>query len=167
MPMRTPHELFMAMLSDVRHREERLSELLETLGGFAQDPDIKEALESRAFLRQQNIASIDRCFQLIGEKPAKRSGRLQEVFVEDFRKEMAEIEAPVVRRLFVLAKLKHLAHLHIGEYAALTAMADVTKHHGVGVLLEACLAENLALVERTRRLVHRIVAHEIGERLAA
>jgi hypothetical protein len=35
------------------------------------------------------------------------------------------------------------------------------------VLLEACLAENMAFVERTRRVIRRIVEHEIGERLAA
>ena len=167
MKISTPHELFVAMLSDVRHREQRLSEILQALGSGAQDPDVKEALESRAFLREQNLASIDRCFQMMGEKPIEGSGKVREVFIEDFKKELATIEAPVVRRLFVLAKLKHLSHLHIGEYVALTTMADVTKHHGVGVLLEACLAENLALVERTRRLVRRIVAEAIGERLAA
>jgi len=37
---------------------------------------------------------IDRCFELIGEQPVKLSGRLQEVFVEDFRKELAEIQKP-------------------------------------------------------------------------
>ena len=167
MKISTPHELFVAMLSDVRHREQRLAEILQAMGGAAQDPDVKEALESRAFLREQNLASIDRCFQMIGEKPIEGSGKVREVFIEDFKKELATIEGPAVRRLFVLAKLKHLAHLHIGEYVALTTMADLTKHHGVGVLLEACLAENLALVERTRRLVRRIVAEHIGERMAA
>jgi ferritin-like metal-binding protein YciE len=167
MTIRTPQELFVAMLSDVRQREERVSEILEAFGTAAKDADVKEALESRAFIRQQNIAAIDRCFEVIGEKPGKPSGKLHEVFAEDFKRELAAIETPAVRRLFVLAKLKHLAHLHIGEYIALTTMADITKHHGVGVLLEACLAENLALVERTQRLVRRLVAQELGERLAA
>jgi hypothetical protein len=46
-------------------------------------------------------------------------------------------------------------------------MADITKHFGVGVLLEACLAENMAFVERMRRAIRLIVEQEIGERLAA
>jgi ferritin-like metal-binding protein YciE len=167
MTIRNPKELFVMMLSHVREREERMTEILQEVSDAAKDPDIKEALESRVFLRSQILSSLDRCFKLIGEQPMKLSGRLHDIFVEDFRKELAEIESPVARHLFILAKAKHLVHLRIGEYVALTAMADITKHYGVGVLLETCLAENLALVERTRRLIRRIIEHEVGERLAA
>ena len=97
----------------------------------------------------------------------KLDERLHGVMIEDFRKELAEIKAPAVRGLYILAKAKQLVHLHIAEYAALTAMADLTKHFGVGVLLESCLAENLAFIERTRRFVRHLVEREVGERLAA
>lgn len=167
MAVRTPKELFVMMLSDVRQREERLTEVLEEIVKAEKDPDIKEALESRVFLKEQILHSIDRCFKLIGEQPSKTHTRVHDIFVEDFRKELTAIESPLVKRLFVLAKVKQLIHLHIGEYAALTAMADLTKHFGVGVLLETCLAENVALIERTRRLIRRFVEQEIGERLAA
>ena len=48
---------------------------------------------------------------------------------------MHEIQAPAAKALFVLIKANHLMHLRIAEYAALIAMADVTGHLGVGVLL--------------------------------
>ena len=167
MTISNPKELFVALLSNVRQREERVTEILKEVSEAAKDPHIKEALESRVFLKSQMLDSLDRCFKLIGEKPMKQDTRLHDIFVEDFRKELAAIDSPVAKHLFVLAKVKHLVHLHIGEYVALTAMADITKHFGVGVLLEACLAENMAFVERTRRVIRRIVEHEIGERLAA
>ena len=44
-------------------------------------------------------------------------------------------------------KANHLNHLRIGEYVALIAAADMTGHYGVGVLVETCLAEELAFVE--------------------
>jgi hypothetical protein len=53
----------------------------------------------------------------------KPGGRLQEVFVEDFRKELAEIESPVARHVFILGKANHLMHLRIAEYVVL---ADVS-----------------------------------------
>jgi hypothetical protein len=59
------------------------------------------------------------CFRIIGEKPGKTTGQLQETFLEDFRKEVAEVQSPVAKRLFVLAKLNHLAHLRIAEYEVL------------------------------------------------
>jgi hypothetical protein len=60
-----------------------------------------------------------------------------------------------------------LVHLRIAEYMALIAMADISGHFGVGVLLESCLADNLAFVEQTRRLIRRTIEREPGIKLAA
>ena len=141
--------------------------ILEEFAKAAEDPNVKEALESRAFLKTQILSNIDRCFKLIGDKPVKMDERLHDLITDNFRKELAEMKSPAVRRLYILAKAKQLIHLHIGEYTALTAMADVTKHFGVGVLLESCLAENLAFIDRTRRLLGNLIASEMGTRLAA
>lgn len=167
MAIQDPRDVFVMMLSDVRRREERASEVLKELSNATEHPAIKEALQSRVFLKNQILSTLDECFSLIGEKPKQPETKLHDVFAESFRKELAEIKSPVARHLFVLAKAKHLIHFHIGEYAALTAMADITKHFGVGVMLEACLAENVALVERVGRLIRTVVEGEIGGRLAA
>jgi ferritin-like metal-binding protein YciE len=132
-----------------------------------QDPDISEALKARALISEQALTKIDRCFSLIGEKPIKLSGRLQEVFIEDFRKEVNEIQSPVAKQLFVLAKLNHLSHFRVGEYMALTAAADVVGNYAVGLLLESCLADNLAFGERTRRLIRNVIEEKVEEKLAA
>jgi ferritin-like metal-binding protein YciE len=110
---------------------------------------------------QRVLEKLDQCFKLIGEKPVQFSGRLGEVFVEDFRRELAEMESPIARHLFILAKANHLIHLRIGEYVALIAAADMTGHYGVGVLLESCLADNLAFVERTRRLIRKLIEAKV------
>lgn len=47
---------------------------------------------------------------------------------------------------------------------ALVAAADVAGHYGVGVLLESGLADKLAFVERTRRLIHGMVEVRAAER---
>lgn len=130
-----------------------LSGALGELGNIAEDPDVKEALDARGFVSEKSLEKIDPAFKLIGQQPVELSGRLEEVFVEDFRRELAELQSPAVKRLFVLAKVTHLTHLRIGEYVALVAAADITGHYGVGVLLESCLADSLAFIERTRRLI--------------
>jgi hypothetical protein len=50
---------------------------------------------------------------------------------------------------------------------SLIAMADVTGHFGVGVLLESCLADKLAFVERTRRLIRHTIESKHALKLAA
>jgi ferritin-like metal-binding protein YciE len=166
MPARTPKETFLILLSHVRDATEKGTKIYDELSQVAQDPEIKEALEARAFVAQGVLAKLDQCFKIIGEQPVKLSGRLQEIFLEDFRKELNEIQSPVARRLFVLAKLVHLTHLRIGEYMALVAAADASGHYGVGVLLESCLADKLAFVERTRRLIRQMVEVRVAERKA-
>ena len=166
MPARNPREVFLMLLSNVRNNTERATNAYQEIGKHAEDAEIKEALEARAFASNQILAKLDECFRIIGEKPAKTSGQLQETFLEDFRKEVAEIQSPVANRLFVLAKLNHLAHLRAAEYEVLVAAADLAGHHGVGVLLETCLADKLAFAERNRRLIRRLVEERIAERAA-
>ena len=86
MPINNSKELFVRMLSDVRQRTEHMTKIYQELSGIAQDPNIKEALESRVFLQDKILSSLDRCFKLIGEKPVALSGRLHDVFVEDFKR---------------------------------------------------------------------------------
>jgi ferritin-like metal-binding protein YciE len=167
MAAKNPREIFVHLLSDVRQGTERTTKVFQEMSQVAQDPDIKEALEQRVFISDQLVARLDQCFKLIGEKPVQLSGRLHDVFVEDFRKELAEIQAPAAKRLFILAKALHLIHFRIAEYVALIAAADVTGHYGVGVLLETCLADKLAFVERTKRLIRNVVEAKVAERAGA
>lgn len=166
MPVQSPKELFVRLLSNLRQGTERSTKVYQEISQLAEDPDIKEALEARAFVSEKVLATLDQCFKLIGEQPMKVSSRLQEMFVEDFRKELGEIQNPMARHLFILAKAIHLTHLRIAEYATLVAAADLTGHYGVGVLLESCMADKLAFVERTRRLIRNIVEARLGKRLA-
>jgi len=164
MPISNPRELFVALLSNVRHGTQRTTEIFQELSKVAERPEVKEALEARVFVSEKILATLDQCFKLIGEQPVKFTGRLHDVFVEDFRKELSEIKSPLVRHLFILSKAKQLIHLRIAEYIALIEMADLSGHYGVGVMLESCLADKIAFAERTRRLIRHIAALELGEK---
>jgi ferritin-like metal-binding protein YciE len=157
MPIKTPKDVFVALLSDLRQGAERSQKIYEELGHAAQDREIKEALDARKFISTQNMSRLDQCFRLMGEKPVKGNGRLYDTFLEDFRKEIIEIQSPPALRMFILAKASRLMHLRIGEYVALIAAADAMGHPGVGVLLESCLADKPAFAERTKLLIRESV----------
>jgi len=162
MAIRNPKEMFVKMLSDLRQGTEQTTKIFQEMSEVAEIPEIKQALEARVFVSKDILAKLDHCFTLIGEKPVKLTGRLQDVFLEDFRRELAEIENPMARRLFILAKINHLIHFRMAEYVTLIAAADMTGHYAVGVLLESCLAEKLAFVERTKRLIRKMVESKIA-----
>ena len=167
MPVKNPKEVFLMLLSDARNNTERSAEVYREVSEVAQNPDVKEALAARAFVTERNLEALDQCFEIIGEEPVELNGHLQKIFVEDFKREVAEIQSPAARHLYILAKAIHLAHWRMAEYTALVAAADVTGHYAVGVLLESILADKLAFLERDRRLVRHVIEGKIAERLAA
>ena len=161
-----PKEVFVLLLSNARNNTERSIKAYETIGQNAENQDVQDALKARKFIAEENLKTLDECFEMIGEKPVQLSGKLQEVFMEEFKRELDEIQSPVARNLYILAKATHLAHLRFAEYAALVAAADASENYGVGVLLESVLADKLAFLERDRRLVRHLITTRVKERLA-
>src|SRR5277367_4701357 len=131
MAITTPKEFFVTVLSDLRHGAERMTKIYKELGQLAENPEIDEALNAREFVSRQIVSRLDECFWLIGEQPVPTAGRLHDVLIEDFRREFAEIQSPVARRLFVLAKAASMMHFRIGEHVALIAISDRMGHPAV------------------------------------
>ena len=50
MPARDPKEVFLLLLSHVRQDTERATKVYDEIGDLAKDPEVKEALEARAFV---------------------------------------------------------------------------------------------------------------------
>ena len=57
MPIKSPKELFVAVLSQARHGTERSAAVYKELGELAQNPEVQEALTARAFVSQQTLES--------------------------------------------------------------------------------------------------------------
>lgn len=167
MSVKNPKEVFVLLLSSLRQTAQRETAIYQEMSQLAQDPDVKEALDARVFLSEKITSSLDECFRLINEQPMKVVARIHEVMIEEFRKELADIQSPVARHIYILAKAQQLVHWRVGEYIALIAAADMTGDWGVGVLLESCLADNLAFIERTRRLIRHVIESRSATRLAA
>lgn len=169
MPIKNPKQIFVLMLSDLRQGTDKTRGIFQNLAQLAEDPDMKQALEARIFVSQKVAETLDQCFKLIGEQPVQLSAtrtQIYDMLAEDFRKEIAEIQDTRTRRFYILAKLNNLAHLRAAEYKTLIAAADVSGNYGVAALLETCLADKLALAERTQRWLRRIAETEMAEKIA-
>ena len=165
--MTKPQEVFLLLLSNARHGTERAAKIYHEISQKSQIPEVREVLQARSFVAEKTLETLDECFKLIGAHPVKTDGRLEDVFLQDFRRELNDIQSPGARALYILAKTSHLQNLRTAEYVALTAAADITGHHSIGVLLESCLADHLAFVERTRRMIRNALTERVTERLAA
>jgi ferritin-like metal-binding protein YciE len=146
-------DLLVFLLSTLRRNAQRATRIFREIAKAAQDSDVREALQARVLVSNKINATLDEAFNLIGEIPIKTNTPLQDIFVEEFRRELAEIESPEARRLFLLVKTNDVIQRRIGEYTALITVAEITANHGIRVLLESCLADNVAFIETTLRLM--------------
>jgi ferritin-like metal-binding protein YciE len=166
MPVKNPRELFVMLLSEARQNTQLSANIYKEISQQAQDPDTKEALESRVWIVEKDLSAIDRCFQLMGEKPVQVIDN-HELLVEAFRKELAEIQNPTAKAIFLLTKSDRLNHSRIAEYEGLIEAADLSGHYAVGVLLESCLADKVMFIKRTRRMIRNLVGTKIAARVGA
>jgi hypothetical protein len=157
MIIENPLQLFEHLLSEVRMGAENVTPVLLELSHAADDADIKEALEAPIFVSNKILDRLDQCFKLIGAQPTKQWGRLQDLFIQECRLQLANIRSQTAKRLYVLAKASQLIQLRIGEYAGAIECGEMTSHCGVRLLLETCHADDVSFIELTRRLIRNIV----------
>jgi len=60
MPAKTPKEVFLMLLSNVRNKTERQSEIYQEIGKHAEGPEINEAIGARAFVSKAGGAPLKR-----------------------------------------------------------------------------------------------------------
>ena len=167
MKVRSQKDLFLLTLSDLRKGTEKAARIFEEITQVAQHPDIEEAVEAQAFISLKAIETIDQCFRLLGEEPVAVSARLLDVFAEGFRNGLREIQSSAARHLFLLANASLLTQLQISQCMSLIAASKTFRHYGVTVLLESCLADKLAFVERAKMLIREIAEFKGAEGLSA
>jgi hypothetical protein len=161
MTIKEPKQLFVKMLSDLRQHEYGLTDTLNTLRENAQDQNIKEYFESLAYLSEKNVETIDKCFKMIKETPVKTDDKLKELFLEDFKKEINEIQSPLAKIVYFLAKANHLMNVRAGEWISTIAMSNISGNRGVGVLLGSCFAQKLAFIKLARRRIRTLIEEEL------
>jgi ferritin-like metal-binding protein YciE len=165
MPAKTPKELFLYLLSEAKFHNEKTTKFFQEIVPFAQEQEIKQALEARIFLHDKIVATIDQVFKMMGEQPMKVTGKMFDVFVEDFTREIGEIQIPILRQLFLLANVNHVLEFRVSEFKTLSKIADITNHFGVGLLLETCFADYLTLLERNQKIMKHLVELKVLEKV--
>ncbi len=162
MPIQSAEDLFVTMLSKVHASEQRLQKGIDELSQAAQDQDVKNILSVRAYLTQQDVSNIEKCFQLIGKQPVQPDYRFADVWLEDIRRELGEIQNPALKTLFALNAARRIQNYHIGQYGALTLMASVMGNEAVTTLLEHCLTDKVEFVQNTRELFRELGRRALG-----
>ena len=95
------------------------------------------------------------------------NGHLGGASLQNFRRELNEIQSPGARALYILATVSHLQNLRAEYFALTAAAANEAGDHSVCVLLKSCLSDHLDWVERTRGMIRNVLTERVAERPAA
>jgi ferritin-like metal-binding protein YciE len=166
MAIQSAEDLFIATLSNLHASEQRLAKAADELSQQVQDPDVKNILSVRAYLTQQDVSNLEKCFQLLGKQPMPGMTRFSQVWAEDALKEVGAIQAPGLKALYALNKIRTIQNFHVGEYAAATAMAAFVGNRAVTTLLEHTMADKIDFVERTQDFVVDLAQQALSTRAA-
>lgn len=163
MALRNSKEVFVMILSDAHKNCARSARAFRQLSEAAESFELKQELEARAFITDNDVKLLDHCFERIGEKPLNFPFRLEDALAHDFKSGLAQIQAPAGRQLYILVKATELGQHSIAEYPILISAAEVTGSYVVGALLKTILAHKLAFMDEDRRLVRDLIKGEIAE----
>jgi len=166
MAMTNAEELFYTLLSDVLAREQFQSQFWDQLSQQVQDPEVRDIVSVRGYFAKQDAANIEKCFQLLGKQPTRPNVQAYQTMLEDWRRELDMIQNPMVKALYVLAKLRNIQDWRIGEYMTLSVMAEAVGNVAVASLLEHNLADTVDFVERSRERFRDRVRQAIAGRMA-
>ena len=156
MAIQNAEDLFVSMLSHLHASEGRLQRVCEEMSKVAENDNVKEALEVRGFLTKQAVSSIEECFRILGRQPSEPSTRFEEVWLENVRNVLKEIESPVLKGMYIIHKIRELQNLHVAEYRGLVAMAYLAENYPVATLLARNLADKVEFIDRTDELIREI-----------
>lgn len=162
-------EVFVKILSSARKNASQSARVYRELRDAAESFELKQDLEKLAFITENDVMSLDHCFERIGEKPIDPPFRLEDVFGPDLKGELAQMQNSTARQLYILVKATELTLHDVAEYPVLISAAEVTGYYDVSALLETILEHRMELMEKDRRLVRDLIESKIAEtgRLAA
>jgi len=164
MAMGNAEELFSILLGDVHARTQVSAQIWDQLSQQVNDPEVKELVGVRAYFAKQDAQNIEKCFQLLGRQPSAPNVQAYRTMLEDWRREFDTLQNPLVRALYVLAKVRQIQNWRMGEYVTLVLMAEATGETAVAALLEHNLADTVDFVEYTRERFRDLVRDAIAGR---
>jgi ferritin-like metal-binding protein YciE len=162
MPNRNDEVLIMT-LRNARKHSAQSSKAYRQLSEAAESVEFKRDLESWASDTENDLKSLDRCFERIGTKPADLSFPPEDAFAPDLKAELAQMQTSMGRQLYILVKASELALRSMAGYPILISAAEEAGYFDVSALLEAIVARRLAHMQKHQRLMQDLIESSIAQ----
>jgi ferritin-like metal-binding protein YciE len=134
------HEFFVDELKDIYWAEKHLVKALPKMKKAATSPELAAAFNKHTAETETHIATLEKVFELLGEKPAAKkcdamAGLLEEAngIIEDTEKDT------MIRDCGLILGAQKVEHYEIATYGGLRTLAAAMGHQEVADLLQQTL----------------------------
>jgi len=134
-------ELFEAGLKDIYWAEKALTKAIPLMAKNATSTDLIEALNSHLIETEEQIARLEKVFEVIGKKATAKKCDAMEGLIEEGKSILEETEIGVVRDAGIIAAAQKIEHYEIATYGTLRQFAETLGLTEAVSLLEQTLEE--------------------------
>lgn len=133
-------ELFVDGLKDIYWAEKNLAKALVKLAKNATSDELKEAFELHKTQTDEHVATVEKVFEIIGEKAQAKKCAAMEGLIEEANEIIESTEkGTMVRDCGLIMAAQKVEHYEIASYGTLRNIARTLGHTDVADLLQQTL----------------------------
>jgi ferritin-like metal-binding protein YciE len=161
-PIKSLDDLFLHTLKDIYYAENQIVKSLPTMVEKASDPMLKTAFQSQLAETKNQVARLERVFQMLNEEPKGTTCAAMDGILDEAKEVMGEIADDIVLDAGMLSSAQAVEHYEITRYGTLVAFARRLGRQDCAKLLEETLAEE----KETDRKLTQIAEGQVNRKAA-
>lgn len=135
------NELFVEELKDLYDAEHQLTKALPKMAEAATNSQLKTAFTSHLRETEGHIQRLEQVFNLVGEKPSRKTCKAMKGLVEEGSEVIEEKADPEVKDAALIASAQRVEHYEIAGYGTLRTFAMTLGLDEAATLLQQNLDE--------------------------
>src|SRR4051812_13079611 len=117
--MKDLKELFLDQLADIYDAEKQLVKALPKLAKSASSPELREAFETHLEETETHVERLDKAFELLNEKPKKKTCKAMKGLVEEGEEMLKEKEKGATHDAGLICAAQKVEHYEMAGYGCL------------------------------------------------
>ncbi len=161
-PIKTLDDLFLHTLKDIYYAENQILKSLPKMIEKAKDPALRGAFESHLGETKNQVARLERIFQMMGEEAKGVTCPAIDGILDEGKEIMSDVADPMVLDAGMLSAAQAVEHYEITRYGTLIAFARRLGRPECAKILEETLAEE----KETDRKLTALAEGQINKKAA-
>jgi ferritin-like metal-binding protein YciE len=149
--------LFHDTLKDIYYAEKKILSALPKMAKAAQNEDLKAAFEKHESETEEQIARLEKIFEMMDQKPQGKRCPAIEGIIEEGQEIAKEYKGSPALDAGLLSAAQAVEHYEISRYGTLSTWANELGMEGAVELLQATLQEEKATDEALTELAETAV----------